>query len=99
MIYITILIIALGTWLTRVLPFWVLKDRELPTWASRIIDALPFATISLLVVYSLKDFTASQPLATLIALLALVCIHKLGKNTIISIFSSTLIYMILIRLL
>ena len=48
-------VIALATVLTRSIPFIFLKNKEIPEKFMKIIDALPYATISLLVVYCFKD--------------------------------------------
>lgn len=61
-----------------------------------MIDALPYATISLLVVYSFKDVTTVSIVPTFLAS-ALCCGTYLWKrNTVLSIASSTLLYMFLI---
>ena len=98
-VYIAIAVIALGTYLTRALPFVFLKNQSLSKRAIKIIDALPYATISLLVVYSFKDTTMGNVLPSVIA--ALVCIATFiwKENMILSTVSSTLVYMILLNIL
>lgn len=98
-IFITIAIISLVTFLIRSFPFLVLKNKTLSPFVLKIIDALPYATIALLVVYSLKDTSLTNPWPELISVIWIFIIHKWKHNTLLSIFSSTLLYCILIELL
>ncbi len=93
---IRIVVIAFATYLTRVIPFIFLKNKSLPDEVTQIIELLPYATISLLVVYSYKDVNLSNGPATLIASLVCMASYLWKKNSIISIFTSTLVYMLLI---
>lgn len=96
MMYLTLMVIALGTLLTRAIPFIFFKNREMPERLGVLIDMLPYATISLLVVYSLKDVGVHNLWATLIASHVCVGSYYWKENTVLSIAISTLIYMILI---
>lgn len=93
---IRIIIIAIGTYLTRVMPFIFLKNKDIPKRFMHIIDLLPYATISLLVVYSFKDLTTLSVLPNIIASSVCVITYVWRRNTIFSISTSTLIYMLLI---
>lgn len=91
-----IIVIAAATYLTRVLPFLFFKDKKLPTKLLKVIDLLPYATISLLVVYCFKDLTALSIMPNLIASSICIFTYVWKRNTILSISTSTLIYMLLI---
>lgn len=91
-----LIVIALTTMLTRFVAFILFKDRELSPKFLDIIDALPYATISLLLVYGFKDVNSNNVFATMIASLVCVALYHLKRSSIISIVTATLIYMILI---
>ncbi len=94
----SIIVIAVGTYLTRVLPFIVLKKDSLPHKLERVVDLLPYATISLLVVYSLKDTHQSTLIPTILALILLTGIHLWKRNTILTILVSTAFYMLCVQI-
>lgn len=97
-LYITILIMAIGTYLTRKAPFWFLGNRELSANSQRIINLLPYATASLLVVYSLKDTTGNNLLPTVVGVSVCVATYMWKNNTILSVVASTAIYMVLLSI-
>ena len=98
-VYLTIAVIAFGTYLTRALPFWFLKDHNLSIRSIKIIDTLPYATISLLVVYSFKYVTLDIAWPSIIATLVCVGSYIWKENMIMSTVSSTLAYMVLLNIL
>ena len=98
-VYIIILVIALGTFLTRVLPFVLFRNHTLSDRTMKIIDNLPYATISLLVVYSFKDTQVGNLIPTVTATLVCVFSYMWKNNTIVSIVSSTLTYMVLLAII
>ncbi len=89
----------LGTMLTRFLPFMIFRpDRETPQYILRLGKVLPYAVIGLLVVYCLKGVsftTGSYGLYECTAILVIVILHLWRKNTLLSIFAGTAIYMLL----
>jgi branched-subunit amino acid transport protein AzlD len=101
-LFITLLFIALGTMLTRFLPFWIFPaHRPIPIFVRRLQLLLPSAAIGLLVVYCLRGinvFTGSRGLPELIAIAAIVLLHRLFKNTLLSIAGGTAVYMLLVQL-
>ncbi len=97
MTYLLILTMSLGVMATRFIPFILLKDKTIPQKYENIMNAIPYATISLLVVYAMKDVNISNFVPTLIASLICIITYIYKKNTIVSILLSTLIYMILIQ--
>lgn len=98
--FITILVVVAGTMLTRFLPFLIFPEgKEPPESITYLGTVLPYAVISLLIVYCLKDavFAASHGLPELIALLFILVIHKWKKNTLLSILAGTVLYMVLVQ--
>jgi branched-subunit amino acid transport protein AzlD len=51
-------IVALGTILTRALPFLLFpENRQIPKYIKYLADVLPYTIIGMLVVYCLKDIS------------------------------------------
>lgn len=97
---ITIAVVVLGTMATRFLPFFLFPEHRTPPKAIQYLGTvLPLATMGLLVVYCLKDAAKSvhHGLPEVIALLFLVLLHRRYKNTILTVVSSTILYMVLVQ--
>lgn len=98
---ITIALISLTTIALRFLPFWLFPPtKEAPALITYLGRVLPRAAIALLVVYAFKDVTISQAphgLPELLATLAIVLIHILKRNSLLSIATGTLVYMFLVQ--
>lgn len=97
---ITIILVVLGTMVTRFLPFILFPESKTPPKiVSYLGTVLPYAVIGLLVVYCLKDavFAEYHALPELIAIAAVILIHKWKKNTLLSIGAGTVLYMILVQ--
>lgn len=98
----TIAVVALGTMVTRFLPFLVFPDSKRPP---RLVDylgkVLPYAMTGLLVVYSLKDvsFTSgSHGMPEVITIAAIVLLHWWKRSMLLSIAGGTVLYMVLVQL-
>jgi len=98
---IMILAVALGTQLTRWLPFLLFPEKkEPPAAVLRIGRALPPAMMGLLTVYCLKDVDvlgASHGAPELIAVAAVVLLHRWKRNVLLSIAGGTVLYMVLVQ--
>lgn len=100
-IYITAFIMMAATVLTRALPFIFLKsDKPTPKIIEYFGKTLPYASVSLLVIYCLRNISFAEvsgylPVLISVAVTALLHIWK-GK-TLISICAGTLVYMILVQ--
>lgn len=96
---IQIAIMALVTALTRFLPFICFKDEnKRPKIVLYLGKVLPYALMGMLVVYCLKDVEFSAyPFATpeLLGILITAILHIVFKNSMISIFGGTIVYMML----
>lgn len=97
-----IAVVALCTFLTRVLPFVVFrKHQQLPPYLKYLGDILPLSVIAILVVYCLKGVSLSSVsgiIPSLVAVFVVVCMHVWKRNNLLSIGAGTLVYMLLIQL-
>lgn len=97
---ITIIAVVLGTMVTRFLPFLIFPEGKTPpVFIQYLGKVLPYAVISLLIIYCLKDVPASTThgLPEAIAILFIIVLHKWKKNTLLSIAGGTILYMILVQ--
>ena len=96
-----VLAVALGTQITRWLPFLLFpENRQPPAVARQLGQLLPPAVMGLLVVYCLKSVTPlafpyGAPEAIAIAFIA--ALHKWKHNTLLSIGGGTVLYMVLVQ--
>ena len=99
---ITILMVILGTMLTRFLPFLLFPaGKPTPKYIRYLGTVLPAAVFGLLVVYCFKDVTllsGSHGLPELIAGAAVVALHLWKKNMMLTVAGGTLVYMLLVNL-
>ncbi len=94
---------AIVTVLLRAFPFVLFGgNREMPEMIHKIADIMPPAIMAVLVVYCLKSSIVSvtmESLAAFIAAAVTVAVHLWKRNTLASIAVSTVVYMVLIRVL
>ena len=97
--FFTILVIVLGTMLTRFLPFLLFPaGKPTPKLVQKLGRILPAAVFGLLIVYCLKEVPTdflSGGYKKLIAAAVCVVLHVWKKNTFVSIIGSTVVYMLL----
>lgn len=97
-----VVVLALVTFLTRVLPFLVFPaGKPTPKIIKYLGTVLPYAIMGMLVVYCLKDvapFAFPFGLPELIAAVLVVLLHLWKKNTLLSIGAGTVCYMLLVQL-
>ena len=96
---ILIAVMAVVTMLLRFLPF-LLFSRNTPKSILYLGNVLPCAIVAMLVVYCLKetDFSgASHGIPEIISVLLVAVLHKWKHNTLLSILSGTICYMVLIQ--
>ena len=97
-----ILVCAGVTLFLRALPFLFFGGkRGVPRLVSALGNTLPPAIMAALVVYCLKGVpygAFSDGAKQLIAAVAVVALHLLKRNTLVSIAGGTVLYMVLIRL-
>ena len=95
-------VMAAVTILLRFLPFLIFRaDRPIPAYVVYLGHVLPPAIIGMLVVYCLKDTAvtaAPYGLPELIAAMSVVGLQVWKRNSLVSILSGTVIYMLLVQL-
>lgn len=98
---ITILMVVLGTMLTRFLPFLLFPaGKPTPKYIQYLGNVLPAAVFGLLVVYCLKNinlFTGSHGLPELIAIVVVSVLHCWKRQMLLSIAGGTICYMFLVQ--
>ena len=98
---IQILVMAAVTALLRFLPFLVFPGgRKRPQIITYLGTVLPYSVMAMLVIYCLKNVSliaAPHGIPELLAIAAVVGLHLWKKNTLLSIFGGTAIYMILVQ--
>lgn len=95
-----IIIMSVVTILLRTLPFLVFRNHT-PKYISYLGKVLPPAIIGMLVIYCLKDVTVfSYPygIPELIAVACTAGVQAWKRNSLISILSGTVLYMVLVQL-
>ena len=95
-----IAVMAAVTMLLRFLPFIVFR-KTVPAYVSYLGEVLPPAIIGMLVIYCLKDVslvTGSHGIPELIAAACVVCLQAWRRNSLISILTGTVVYMLLVQL-
>ena len=99
---ITIAVVALGTMLTRFLPFLLFPaGKPTPRYVQYLGKALPGAVFGLLVVYCLKNvglLSGSHGMPELIAILVVAGLHLWKRQMLLSIAGGTIAYMLLVQL-
>ena len=99
---ITIAMCALGTMVTRFLPFAIFNEkRKTPGYITYLGKVLPGAIFAMLIVYCLRNVNItgySYGLPELIAIAVTVVLHKWKKQMLVSIAGGTICYMLLVQL-
>jgi branched-subunit amino acid transport protein AzlD len=99
---IIIALLALGTIITRFLPFVLFPNAaSAPPYILYLGQMLPAAAIGLLVAYCVKDVNltaAPHGLPEAIAIAVVTALHGWKRNTLLSIGGGTLLYMLLVQL-
>ena len=96
-----IAVIALVTAALRFLPFLIFRgNRKTPKYVEYLGKVLPFAIMGMLVVYCLKgvNFVSLENwLPYFVATAAVVLLHLWKRNTLLSIITGTVLYMVLVQ--
>ncbi len=99
--FLIILVVALTTFATRVIPFLVFpKGKEIPKTVQYLGKVLTPAVIGMLVVYCLKNTPvreAPHGIPELIAVAVVAGLHVWKRNNLLSIGVGTVLYMFLIQ--
>ncbi len=101
-IYIAIAIMAVVNFFTRVFPFLFFRKNELPSYVVFIERFFPAVIMTILIVYSIKDIDfslAPYGIKEIGGILFTAILHIVFKNYLVSIFSGTIFYMVLVQYL
>lgn len=97
----TIALCALGTMITRFLPFLIFKPgSRLPSYVKYLGKALPSAVFALLVVYCLKDvsiLTGSHGISEALGMGLTTILHLWKRQMLLSMAGGTVFYMFLVQ--
>ncbi len=100
---VSLLIMAVITFLLRALPFIIFNSkRKTPQYILWLGEVLPFAIIGMLVVYCLKhvEFTSAPfALPEIASCLFVAIIHVWLRNPLLSIGSGTALYMFIVQVI
>lgn len=105
---IAILAIALVIFLERAFPFILFSRKNPPAFITFIEKYIPPMVMICLVLYCIKDITFVTAentidlkgfLPSIIGVISTVILHLWKKNSLISIFGATIIYMVLLNIL
>ena len=100
---ITILMVIIGTMLTRFLPFILFpSENPTPKYLQYLGKVLPAAVFGLLIIYCLKNvnlFTGSHGLPELLGIIFVIALHCWKRQMLLSIAGGTICYMLLVQLL
>ena len=100
---ITILVVVLGTMLTRYLPFLLFPgNKPTPKYIRYLSNVLPAAVFGLLVVYCLKNvslLTGSHGIPELVSIAVVIALHLWKRQMLLSIAGGTVCYMLLVQFL
>ena len=96
-----IAVMAIVTFLTRVLPFLLFDRGESPPKLVLYLGrVLPPALIAMLIVYCLRGVSFSTPggwVPQLLCVAVVVALHLWKHNNLLSIFGGTVLYMVLVQ--
>ena len=100
---ITVLMVVLGTLMTRFLPFLLFPaGKPTPKYIQYLGKVLPAAVFGMLVIYCLKDvsiFSGSHGIPELISIVSVILLHLWKRQMLLSIAGGTLFYMALVQLI
>lgn len=100
-VLIVIVMITLGTMITRFLPFILFPiHKQVPKYIQYLGETLPYAMIGLLVIYCMKDITWNKypfGIPELIAVFFTGGLHAWKHHTLLSIIAGTGLYMVLVQ--
>jgi len=96
-----IVVVAGVTLLTRALPFLLFQKKTNPV-IEYLGEVLPYSIMAMLVVYCLKGvdlLSGNHGICEIIGVLSVVLLHVFKRNTLLSIFGGTIIYMLCVQII
>lgn len=99
---ITVIMIMIGTMLTRFLPFLFFPaGKPTPKYMQYLGKVLPAAVFGLLIIYCLKDvsiLSGTRGLPEMLAIIFVIAVHCWKRQMLWSIAGGTICYMLLVQL-
>ncbi len=99
-IYIAIAIMALANFITRVIPFLFFVKKNPPTWIVFVEKNFPPIIMTILIFYTLTGVNFTQvPYGAkeLLAIVLTAVLHIKFNNYLVSIFTGTIFYMMMVQ--
>lgn len=96
-----IVVIAVVTFMTRVLPFIAFENKSYPI-IEYLGDVLPYSIMAMLVVYCLKNvnlLSGNHGICEIIGVASVIILHVWKRNTLLSIIGGTIIYMLCVQMI
>lgn len=98
-----VVVVCIITAVLRFLPFWALNGKkQTPEYITYLGKVLPYAIMGMLLIYCLKEISlVNSPygLSEISACILIAIIHTIKRNSLLSIVSGTILYMLILRLL
>lgn len=94
-------VIAIITLLTRLIPFVLFKNHSNPM-IEYLGNVLPYAIMAMLVVYCLKGVDllgGNHGICEILGVGTVIILHVLKRNTLLSIFGGTIVYMLCVQMI
>lgn len=97
---IVIIVMALSTYITRLIPFMLFSSGKESSMLNYIAKSTPPMVMMILVVYMLKDvnYLSSEVLYTFLALAITIGLHVYKRNALLSILAGTAVYMFFVQM-
>ncbi|MBE6718645.1 MAG: branched-chain amino acid transporter AzlD [Ruminococcaceae bacterium] len=95
-----IVIISVITMMLRIIPFLIFEKRKTPEFVVYLGKVLPYAIMGMLVVYCLRGtsfVTNPYGIPEIVSVLIVVLVHIWKRNTLLSILTGTLSYMMFVQ--
>lgn len=100
-ILLIIAVVAVVTFITRALPFWIFgRGKEVPKPVAYIGNVLPPTVMAVLIIYCLKGVRITAypyGLPQIIGVAVVVFLHIWKRNNLLSIAGGTICYMLLVQ--
>ncbi len=99
-LYLAIAVMAVVNFLTRLVPFLFFRKNELPWYISFVEKYFPAVIMTILIFYSIKDISfavAPYGIKEIGGIVFTAGLHLWLKNYLVSIFSGTIFYMVLVQ--
>jgi len=87
-LWLVIALMGVVTFVPRLLPLLVLKNRKIPVLLRRLLRAIPFAALGALILPGVLDAVPNLPVSAIAGMAAAVIVSWFGGGLILSVVSS-----------